>query len=86
MIGYYKGTTNQELINIFQKQYIKQKQKNNITTEYIPGHSNNKWNDLADKLANQGREGETPPNNYTLEENEGKKSGNAKYVTRNKTL
>ena len=57
MTGYYKTLTNPHTTLNLKTQYNVTKQHFNIKTHYVKGHSNNKWNDLADTLANKGRMG-----------------------------
>jgi len=60
--GEFNGNKNKELYLNIRKifQQLKVERSNlNISFEHVKGHSNDKWNDLADKLANRGSAGET---------------------------
>ena len=54
--GNYKITKNEELISFLQKLYNEVKLITEIKFEYIPAHSNYKWNERADRLCNLGRQ------------------------------
>eukprot|EP00597_Dinobryon_sp_UTEXLB2267_P017622 CAMPEP_0201113684 /NCGR_PEP_ID=MMETSP0812-20130820/77978_1 /ASSEMBLY_ACC=CAM_ASM_000668 /TAXON_ID=98059 /ORGANISM="Dinobryon sp., Strain UTEXLB2267" /LENGTH=225 /DNA_ID=CAMNT_0047377237 /DNA_START=478 /DNA_END=1155 /DNA_ORIENTATION=+ len=75
--GEFNGNKNKELYLNIRKifQQLKVERSNlNISFEHVKGHSNNKWNDLADKLANRGSAGETcNTGRYALSKSNGMK-------------
>ena len=93
--GKWKQKKNKELIERVRKEYVEVTGQIHISWEWVKGHSNNKWNDRADELADQGahicegkgmgrgvgRGEETQDEQTPLKESEACMKGEVKWVT-----
>ena len=62
MLGEFNGPKNKELyltIRGFLKSFKEQFPSFEVSFQHVKGHSNDRWNDLADELANRGSSGQT---------------------------
>ena len=53
--GLWKANSNKQLAAAVKQIYQTVKNARTVYFSHVKGHSNHKWNDAADKLANKGR-------------------------------
>ena len=59
VLGAFNGKRNEKLIQHCRSLYLRVSLQRPLSMQHVKGHSNNRWNNLADQLANQGNSGQS---------------------------
>ena len=59
VLGAFNGKRNEKLIQHCRSLYLRVSLQRPLSMQHVKGHNNNRWNNLADQLANQGNSGQS---------------------------